>query len=156
MVVYRIADARHGIFDATGAMLRGGRWNSIGQRVIYASGSYAGAMLEVLVHANLASPPKNHRVVRITIPERVRVERLGPSELPGWDAEDFVVSRGYGDAWLKEMRSAVLLVPSVITEGRESNVVMNPPHPEFSMISVGEPEAIRWDLRLFGGGGVGR
>ena len=53
MIAYRIADARHPIFDGTGAMLRGGRWNSIGQRVIYAAESYAGAMLEILVHANL-------------------------------------------------------------------------------------------------------
>jgi RES domain-containing protein len=44
---YRIADARHAIFDPTGAMLHGGRWNSIGHRVIYAAATYAGALLEV-------------------------------------------------------------------------------------------------------------
>ncbi len=52
-------------------MLHGGCWNSVGQRVIYAAESYAGAMLEVLVHANLSVPPRNHRVVRITIPAQV-------------------------------------------------------------------------------------
>jgi RES domain-containing protein len=150
MIAYRIADARHPIFDPTGAMLRGGRWNSIGQRVIYAAESYAGAMLEVLVHANLSVPPKNHGVVRITIPERLHIETVEPSALVGWDSEDLTVSRQFGDTWLREMRTAVLRVPSVTTEGRENNVLINPLHLQFSKISVSEPEHIHWDSRLFG------
>jgi RES domain-containing protein len=55
MIVYRIAGARHPIFDATGAMLYGDRWNSVGLRAIYAAETYAGAMLEVLVHSKLVS-----------------------------------------------------------------------------------------------------
>ena len=43
-------------------------WVSVGQRVIYAAETYAGALLEVLVHANLSQPPQNHRVIRIDIP----------------------------------------------------------------------------------------
>ena len=150
MIAYRIADARHPIFDPTDAMLRGGRWNSIGQRVIYAAESYAGAMLEVLVHANLSVPPKNHGVVRITIPERLHIETVEPSALVGWDSEDLTVSREFGDTWLREMRTAVLRVPSVTTEGRENNVLINPLHPQFSKISVSEAEHIHWDSRLFG------
>ena len=50
---YRIADRRHPLFDGTGAMLFGGRWNSPGRRVICASASYACAMLEVLVHTGM-------------------------------------------------------------------------------------------------------
>jgi RES domain-containing protein len=149
MIAYRIADARHPIFNATGALRTGGRWNSIGQPVIYAAESYAGAMLEVLVHANLSAPPKNHRVVRITIPESVEVETLLASDLPGWDAEDLIVSREFGDRWLKEMRSAVLRVPSVVTEGRESNILINPLHAQFSLIQAAAPEPVRWDARLF-------
>ena len=150
MIAYRIADARHPIFDPTDAMLRGGRWNSIGQRVIYAAESYAGAMLEVLVHANLSVPPKNHGVVRITIPERLHIETVEPSALVGWDSEDLTVSREFGDTWLREMRTAVLRVPSVTTEGRENNVLINPLHPQFSKISVSEREPIHWDSRFFG------
>jgi RES domain-containing protein len=149
MIAYRIADARHAIFDATGAMLHGGRWNSIGQRVIYAAESYAGAMLEVLVHANLALPPKNHRVVRISIPDEVEVESLKPDSLAAWDAEDLGAARAFGDLWLREMRTAVLRVPSVITEGRENNVLFNPLHGQFALIRAGDPELIRWDMRLF-------
>jgi RES domain-containing protein len=149
VIAYRIADARHPIFDPTGAMLHGGRWNSPGVRVIYAAETYAGALLEVLVHANLSQPPKNHRVVRIEIPETFKIETATPDELPGWDAEDATASRTYGDAWLRSQRTAVLRVPNVITRGREFNLILNASHPEFSSIQADAPEAVHWDARLF-------
>lgn len=149
MIAYRIADARHPIFDGTGAMLRGGRWNSIGQRVIYAAESYAGAMLEILVHANLPVPPKHHQVVRIAIPESVAIETLSPSALPGWDAEDVTKARAFGDEWLREGRTAVLRVPSVVTDGREYNILINQAHSSARLIEASAPEPVRWDTRLF-------
>ena len=149
MIAYRIADARHPIFDGTGAMLRGGRWNSIGQRVIYAAESYAGAMLEILVHANLAVPPKHHQVVRIAIPDSVAIETLSPSALPGWDVEDVTTARAFGDEWLREGRTAVLRVPSVVTEGREYNILINRTHSAARLIEASAPEAVRWGTRLF-------
>jgi hypothetical protein len=42
------------------------------------------------------------------------------------------------------MRTAVLRVPSVTTEGRENNVLINPLHPQFSKIPVSEAEPIHW------------
>jgi len=146
--VYRIADARHPIFDPTGAMLHGGRWNSIGQRVIYAAETYAGALLEVLVHANLSQPPRNHQVVRIDIPDGVTIENVRLHAVEGWDADDMVVSRAFGDQWIQEARSAVLRVPNLVTQGREHNLVINTDHPQFILITAGEPEAIAWDTRL--------
>lgn len=149
MIAYRIADARHPIFDPTGAMLHGGRWNSVGARVIYAAETYAGALLEILAHSNLPQPPKNHRVVRIEIPADVKIERVVQEEVPGWDAEDAVASRTYGDEWIRSRRTAVLRVPSVITQGREYNLVLNTEHPDFKMIQAGAPETVHWDARLF-------
>jgi len=149
VIAYRIADARHPIFDPTGALLHGGRWNSVGIPVIYAAETYAGALLEVLVHANLSQPPKNHRVVRITIPDHVQIERVSADMVPRWDAEDMVASRALGDQWVREKRSAVLSVPSVVTQGRECNLVFNLVHTQFRLIRAEEPEPIHWDERLF-------
>ncbi len=142
MFAYRIADARHPIFDPTGAVLHGGRWNSIGQRVIYEAETYAGALLEVLVHANLTLPPRNHKVIRIDIPDDVAIENVRISDVQDWDAEDMVGSRAFGDQWIHEARSAVLRVPSVVTQGREHNLVIHAAHPQFSRICAGKPEAI--------------
>jgi RES domain-containing protein len=149
VIAYRIADARHPIFDPTGAMLHGGRWNSIGRRVIYAAETYAGALLEVLVHGNLSQPPRNHRVVRIHIPEEVAIETIGIDQIKGWDAEDMTASQAFGDVWFESNRTAVLRVPSVITRGQENNLVLNADHSEFAGIVANEPEPVHWDQRLF-------
>ena len=145
MIAYRIADARRPIFDATGAMIHGGRWNSAGLPVIYAAETFAGALLEVLVHSNLSQPPRNQSVVRIVVPEEVKVETVAVETVQNWDAEDMIASRNFGDRWIQENRTAILRVPSVITRGRENNIVFNPAHAEFLRSS--EP-AIR--SRFFG------
>ena len=130
-------------------MLHGGRWNSIGSRVIYASETYAGALLEILVHANLSRAPKNHMVVRINIPDDIEVEVVSVDRVKDWEAEDAAASRAFGDQWIKEARTAVLKVPSVITRGRENNIVLNTSHPHFTLITAKPPEAVYWDERLF-------
>lgn len=149
MRAFRIADRRFPIFDGTGARLIGGRWNSPGKPVIYAAETFAGAMLEVLVHANIGRIPKAQAVVEITIPDRIAIETVIASELSRWDWEDQLVSRAFGDRWLVERRTVVLLVPSTATRGREHNVLLNPEHPDFRRITVSKPQNIEWDKRLF-------
>ena len=130
-------------------MLYGGRWNSVGSRVIYASETYAGALLEILVHANLSRAPKNHMVVRINIPDEIEVEVVSLDRVKNWEAEDAVASRAFGDRWIKEARTAVLKVPSVITQGRENNLVFNASHPQHALVKAEPPETVYWDERLF-------
>lgn len=149
MHAFRIADRRFPIFDGTGARLIGGRWNSPGKPVIYAAETFAGALLEVLVHANLGRVPRTHAVVEIMIPDATAIEILLPHELPGWDAADEGPSRAYGDEWLDKRRTAVLLVPSLVTHGRERNVLLNPEHPAFKGITSSKPQEVAWDERLF-------
>ena len=149
MRLFRIADRRHPIWDGTGAALIGGRWNSPGRPVIYAAASHACAMLEVLARSGIGRVPATHAVVIAEVPDAVNVERANASALPaGWDAPDSALSRTFGDAWLADRRSAVLLVPSVIAR-HDWNAVVNPQHPEFVRIAVSPPEAVIWDRRLF-------
>jgi RES domain-containing protein len=141
---WRIADGRFEPFSPVGASLVGGRWNSPGLGVIYASRSYAGAMLECLAHAGIGRVPRTHVAVEIAIAEALAVERHDD----GWDHADLRVARAFGDAWIRERRTAVLVVPSVVAR-REGNVLINPRHPDFSGILVGAPEPVVWDARLF-------
>jgi RES domain-containing protein len=149
MRAFRIADRRFPLLDGAGAARVGGRWNSPGRPAVYAAETYAGALLEILVHANLGRLPATQVAVEITIPGEVGVEVLEAKALPGWDAADLVASRAFGDRWLAEQRSAVLLVPSVVTQGRERNVVLNPLHADFRRITASRPEAVAWDERLW-------
>lgn len=146
---WRIADGRFDPFSPVGASLVGGRWNSPGLGVLYASRSYAGAMLECLAHAGIGRVPRTHVAVQIALTEAVAAERHDESSLPaGWDHSDLRVGRAFGDAWIRELRTAVLVVPSVVAR-REGNVLINPWHPDFSDIVAGTPEPVVWDARLF-------
>jgi RES domain-containing protein len=144
-----MADGRFDVFSPIGASLVGGRWNSPGLGVIYASRSYAGAMLECLAHAGIGRVPRTQVVIEIAIAAAVHLEQHDESSLPaGWDQPDLRVARAFGDAWLRERRTAVLLLPSVVAR-KSANVLLNPLHPDFSHISAGSPEPVVWDARLF-------
>jgi RES domain-containing protein len=144
---FRVADIRRTIFDGTGALPHGARWNSPGRRVIYAAETYAGALLEVLVHAS-GRIPRSQAYIEIEIPAGLSIEELTESDVPGWDAPSFDAAREAGDRWYDQRRSAVLLVPSVVTR-LERNVLINQEHPDFSRIRAGSPVAVRWDARLW-------
>ncbi len=149
MRIYRIGDERHPLWDGTGAALIGGRWNSPGRPVIYGSLSYACAMLETLAHANIGRIPTTHRYVIADIPDGVTVERHDQSTLPlGWDAENNAAARAFGDLWLSEARSAVMLVPSVASK-LEWNALINSAHPAATRLKPSAAERVVWDKRLF-------
>jgi RES domain-containing protein len=89
---------RHPIFDGTGAMVHGGRWNSRGRRVIYAAETHAGALLEILVHAS-GGVPRSQGYIEIDIPQSVSIEDATSGDVPRWDSPSFQNSRAFGDRW---------------------------------------------------------
>ncbi|KDR24576.1 hypothetical protein BG57_06155 [Caballeronia grimmiae] len=130
-------------------MLIGGRFNSPGRPVIYGGLNFAGAMLEVLLHARIGKVPKHHVWVAAEVPEDVAIERVTAEDLPaGWDAPDAQVARRFGDRWIDEGRSSILVVPSVVARV-ECNAVVNPAHPDASRLVVSAPQPVVWDQRLF-------
>jgi RES domain-containing protein len=87
--------------------------------------------------------------VQTDVPDDIDVERVEAGELPaGWDGPDLQVARGFGDRWLSDARSAVLVVPSVVARA-ESNVLVNPAHPAAARLVVSVPQPVVWDRRLF-------
>ncbi len=148
MHAFRICDDRCPILDGTGAALAGGRWNSKGYSVIYAAEVYSLALLETLVHAGFRKVPGGRHYARIIIPDSISIESFDPVVHLGWDTEDNVVSQAFGDEWLMEKRSAILRVPSAVTQGPEWNILINPAHPQFPLITVEPTQAVYWDTRL--------
>jgi RES domain-containing protein len=145
---YRIADRRHKIFDGEGAAAFGGRWNSPGRRVIYAAQTYAGAMLEVLVNANIGRMPRQHAWIEILIGEHASIEEVDVRKVRRWDAPDQRASRTFGDQWYDEQRSTILVVPSAVVR-MERNIVINQQHPGFRKLRATKPKPVVWDQRLF-------
>ena len=128
-------------------MIHGARWNSPGRRVIYAAETYAGALLEILVHTS-GSVPRSQGYVEIAIPSGLSIEEITPDDLPRWDAPSFEATQAFGDQWYDERRTPVLIVPSVVTRV-ERNVLINQEHPEFSLIRASQAVPVRWDSRLW-------
>ena len=149
VVGFRIADDRFPLMDGGGAFRFGGRWNSPGRHVIYAGVGFATAMLEKLVRTRTGRLPKGQQVAEVLIPAHVAAEEIGPADLPGWSDPGYIASRGFGDAWHDERRSAVLIVPSVPSMGYERNLLLNPLHPDFAEIRSSRPRSVIWDARLF-------
>ena len=127
----------------------GGRWNSVGNPLIYASMSYSCAMLEVLAHAGINRIPKYHHYLIAQVADHVSVETCSEGDLPtGWDDGSCVASKSFGDKWLKQRRSAILIVPSVVARP-DFNALVNPMHPEFVSIKAEQSKPVIWDKRLF-------
>ena len=128
-------------------MLHGARWNSPGRRIIYAAETYAGALLEILVHAS-GSVPSGQNYIEIEIPTGLAIEEVTPEGLPHWDSASFETARKFGNRWYDERRTPVLIVPSVVTLV-ERNILINQEHPGFARIRASEPRPVRWDARLW-------
>lgn len=147
---YRIGDpaGAYPIFDAIGSTLAPGRWNTPGSPMIYSSEHYSTALLEKLVHGSGRLPPNQH-FIAITIPRGISYEAFLPPALPGWDSMPASASKGFGETWCTEKRSAILIVPSVVARV-DHNILINPAHPEFPAITAGLHQPVYWDRRLFG------
>jgi RES domain-containing protein len=131
-----------------GAAQSGSRWNSRGVRMAYTSTSRALAVLEALVHVTREYFPHDAVLLPIEIPDNL-IEVM--PELPeGWDEIPYSPSaRLAGDRWIKSGASLALRVPSAVLPA-ESNVLINPAHPQFGLIRLGEPESRVFDGRLLG------
>jgi RES domain-containing protein len=116
--------------------------------MVYAAATLSLAMLELLVRLPLGEVPTDLVRIRITLPDDLAVEEIGPDELPGWNAADRLTSRRYGDTWLAEQRTCVLRVPAIAVP-EERNVLLNPLHSAFRHIDADTPRAMAWDRRLF-------
>ncbi|MDP4022250.1 RES domain-containing protein [Methylobacterium sp. NEAU 140] len=146
---YRIGDpaGEHSIFDAAGAALYPGRWNTPSSPIIYTSADYGTAMLEKLVHGSGFLPPNQH-YIEIILSVGLSYEAVNLAALPGWDLADGSVSKAYGETWFHAKRSLLLFVPSVVARVAE-NILINPTHPEFGRVSHSRHIPVAWDNRLF-------
>ena len=134
-----------------GAEKTGGRWNREGRPVVYAASTAALACLETVIHFNADALPFNRFLVRIEVPDDVlrACVRASAQELRvGWTAVPAgKVSLDFGDAWLRLGTSTLLAVPSVVVP-EESNVLINPAHPDAARITATKVRPWLYDSRF--------
>ena len=127
------------------ARLYGGRWNRRGQAVVYSSEHLSLAVLEVIVHLELALEdfPADYAKIAIEVPDAVRIERIKTLTRTAAQAVEI------GAKWYDSGRAVGLLVRSVIVP-EEHNLVLNPGHPDFERIRARPARPFRFDPRLLG------
>lgn len=134
-------------FEGEGARRAGGRWNTPGRAAVYTAATTSLGLLETLVHAELGLL-RFYVAIPVTF-DLGLVESRDLKSLPkNWRS---VPAPGelqrFGNEWVESMRSCILEVPSVIVP-HESNFILNPNHPAFKSIEIGDPIGLDVDERL--------
>lgn len=149
MIVWRISN--YADIKGQGGLHAPARWHNKGKPVVYAASSPASALLEILVHLELAdldALPETYRLLTIEAPDDLAVLTLEKSALhPDWRKRPDL-TRTAGDAWLREASSALLAVPSAILPYTQ-NYLINPAHPDAGRIRVVSHAQYPFDARLF-------
>jgi RES domain-containing protein len=151
--LWRITRAPYADLTGEGARLFGGRWNPVGTPVVYASTALSLAVLEALVHTDPDLLPDDLVAIEIDArsaseEEHVEAELPRPrrGEIGQADTQDF------GGHWVRESRSALLVLPSVLLpEGAapsERNIVINPAHSDAAGLAVVGNYPFMFDARL--------
>jgi RES domain-containing protein len=153
MRLWRICKAEHAAtaFTGEGALLYPGRWHHAGTPVVYCSDSRALAALEQLVHLHRNRLPPDFVCFSVEVPDDFATREVGSAELPAeWRHQPGPPElRDIGTGWAESGESAVLQVPSAVVPG-EHNFLLNPRHPDFGRLGIGNPEPFAFDERLVG------
>lgn len=151
MKVYRLTRRKfiHD-FNGKGAAICGARWNSKGTEIIYASDSRALAMAEVAVHLSFDILPSDFMMLEIDIPEAVAfAPAIFADDLhTSWNAFPHdATTQLIGDQFIQANAFCVLKVPSAVVKG-DFNILINPFHSDFSMITITDESDFPFDRRF--------
>jgi RES domain-containing protein len=147
MIVYRITLAKYA--DKLFASGNPARWNSKDIKLIYSAQSRALACLENVVHRNSIGLNENFKTILIEIPDSLKLMVILKTDLiSDWQSfSNMPYTQKLGDAWVKEAKSAILQVPSVIIP-EENNYLINPAHKDFSKVKYLGNEPFEFDRRF--------
>ncbi len=151
MRVWRLTSRRRAAtaFSGEGTRIAGSRWMERGLPAVYTSQSIALAALETLVHADVEMLAPQ-LVIPADLPEDLPIEQVEVSGLPKtwFHTPAPTALQAIGARWIESKRTSVLQVPSAIVND-ECNYILNPFHPDFGRIAVGDPRPFAFDGRLW-------
>ena len=150
MRVYRLIRARwvSQALTGEGARRYGSRWNPKGVPMIYTASTLSLAALETLVHFAIDTAPVDYVALTIRVPDDA-VEHVANKQLPAdWYATPPPAAcQQLGARWAAEAQSLGLAVPSAVVPS-ETNILLNPLHPDFANVVLEKQEPFLFDSRL--------
>lgn len=150
MTVWRLSAARYAatLFGGEGARRYGGRWSPPGLAVIYCAESRSLALVEVLAGTDDVDRLSQQKwiLVPADIPEEcIRKPVRVPDDWRQYPHS--TASQAFGAEWVQARSSVALRLPSVVVPG-EFNYLLDPAHPDFKRVKIGQPEPFFFDPRL--------
>ena len=84
-----------------GGVFASARWHTQGRPIVYLAESPAGALIEALVHLELARAhfPKSYRLLKVNAPDDLPIAMITTENLPKNWVHDPIVTRTAGDNW---------------------------------------------------------
>lgn len=149
MTVFRICNPQFSEdISGTGAKLYGGRWNSKGVAVLYASEYISLSVLEMLVHNRFTDFVTDLNLLHLAFADTLSIKEVKNSKLKTDWINDFDYTRFMGDQFIKAETHAILKVPSAVIK-EEHNFIINPSHLDFKKIKITQTVSFSTDKRLF-------
>lgn len=149
MIIYRLAiESYKNDLSGTGAQLFGGRWNSVGLPVLYATENISLVVLEILVRADMQTIPLSYHLIKIEIPALIQPQSIPKSKLKTAWKDDVIYTQLMGDEFIKLNKLLLLKVPSAIVD-EEHNYLINPEHSDYKKVKFIAVKKFQFDKRLF-------
>lgn len=150
MKLYRIAKKKF-INDVSGegARLYGGRWNKVGDAMLYSSEHLSLCVLEVLVHMDYQYFTDEYYFIEAEISEKdifflKDIEKVTTN----WrNNPPLSQTQDYGSYWLEKSGQLAIAVPSAVLPF-EYNILVNPRHPKFTGIKFSKEKRLSLDARM--------
>ncbi|HLT50292.1 RES family NAD+ phosphorylase [Aequorivita nionensis] len=151
MRIYRIAKTQYiNDLSGEGARLFGGRWNKVGDVMLYFSQNLSLSLLEIIVHVEYAKLPLDYSFLEVEIPDSSikNIQSIDFIE-PKWSTEAAVNQlQMLGSNWLKRKESLAMRVPSAVMH-QENNILINPLHKDIAKLKIIKIDKMDFDPRLF-------
>ena len=149
MTVFRICNTHYSEdISGTGAKLYGGRWNSKGVAMLYASEHISLSVLEMLVNNRFTDFATDLNLLHLAFADSLSIKEVKNNKLKTDWINDFDYTRFMGDQFIKAGTHAILKVPSAVIK-EEHNFIINPSHSDFKKIKITQTVSFSTDKRLF-------
>lgn len=135
MLVYRIVHQLYS--NSLFASGMKGRWNSQGNKVLYAAESIPLAFLENMVRRQGIGFNDDFNIMFIEIPDKLKIEKISTDSLgKSWrDPNAYSSCQQIADNWYNKGKSLILKVPSAVMP-EAFNFVINTLHKDYKEIKL--------------------
>ncbi|HLO80935.1 MAG TPA: RES family NAD+ phosphorylase [Chitinophagaceae bacterium] len=144
MLLYRIVHRNYIHLIPSGIE---GRWNSAGNKVIYAAESIPLAFLETMIRRQGIGFSDQFRILFLEIPDNASISSINEKDLdPDW-RESITLCQALGDQWYRKSSTVLLKVPSSVMP-YSYNYLVNMQHPGSKQVKLQAVTELMPDHRI--------